>query len=494
MKRFSVIGTSHKIAPLEIREAIAFAPGEIPDALHCLRDEYGVPQSLLVSTCNRTEIITFSECADIEDRVMRFLKQRKGVDAAKIRKHMFSYQGVDAIRHLYEVAASLDSLVLGEYQILSQLKQAFSSASEADGTGKALNVLMHSALKVGKEVRASTGIGSGQLSVASVAVSFIRRTFDDLEKKTALLIGIGETGLITLRHLKDAGVGSIIIANRTLSRAQQAAREFDGQAVPLSELSDVLASADIVVSQTSASQPIITPRMAGKALKERGYRSMFIVDLAVPRDIEPKVGKLDGVYRYDVDDLQRVVEQTLEQRSAEMQRCEEMLEERVQAFVNGFRAMRVDPILAGIRAHADQLIQEELDRSSRKLDQLNQSERDEVERVIHRVVAKLLHPPMLAIKDEAREPTLGPEVWPFVESLFDLRGVLTTKGDQLAQPSRRARETGKLPTIHGEPIHGEPIHSEPGKDEPNDADSADQRAAALEEGVEPASSQSKVSR
>jgi len=445
MKRFAVIGTSHRIAPLEVREALAFQPHEIPGALSTLREEYDIPQALLVSTCNRTEVISFCEGDDAEDRVLAFLKRAKGIDPHKIKPHLFSHRGVEAIRHVFKVAASLDSLVLGEYQILSQLKQAYHSANEADGAGKALHVLMHSALKVGKEVRATTGIGAGQISVASVAVSFIKRTFDDLEKKTALLIGIGETGLITLRHLRDAGVGRIIVANRTLSRAQDAAREFGGEAYPLEDLDKVLPQADIVVSQTASPTPIITAKVAMRALRKRSYRSMFVVDLAVPRDIHPDAGKIDGVYRYDIDDLQRVVEQTLEHRSAEQERCEHMLEERVQSFCESFRTLTVDPLIAGIKAQAEQLVEQEFERSARKLSSLTEDERAEVKRLLSRTIAKLLHQPMLAIKDEARSSLLGPDVWSFVESMFDLRGLLTTGGDQLAQPSRRARITGKIP-------------------------------------------------
>ncbi|MCA8938674.1 MAG: glutamyl-tRNA reductase, partial [Planctomycetes bacterium] len=304
MERFIVTGLNHKFAPIEIRECLAFADQALPMALRSLREDFGVPQAVILSTCNRVEIIAFGKDRECAKRVRGFLSDFHHVEESFFSDHLYEHRGEDAVKHLFRVSSSLDSLVLGEYQILSQLKTAYQIATQEGTCGKAINALMQRAFALAKEVRARTAIGAGQLSVASVAVGFIKRTFENLAEKTVLLLGAGETAQITLRHLREAGVQDVIIANRTLEKAKELAEIFGGAAIPLDLVADYLPKADIVVSQTGATQPIITKKMVAKALKYRASGSLFFVDLAVPRDIATDVDRLDGVYRYDVDDLE----------------------------------------------------------------------------------------------------------------------------------------------------------------------------------------------
>jgi glutamyl-tRNA reductase len=417
MHRFAVTGLNHKFAPLEVRELLAFRPDILPKALRSLREDHGVAQSVILSTCNRVEIITFSDLPNAEPAVVRFLAEFHRLNEETFRPFLYHHVGTAAVEHVLRVAASLDSLVLGETQVLSQLKDSYAAASTEGATGKALNSLMHRAFAVAKDVHSQTGIGRGRLSVSSVAVDLIRRTFDDLGKKTALLIGLGETGELTLTHLREAGIGQVIVANRTHQRAEEIAKQFGGEAVPLSLLGDYLHRADIVVSQTASPSIIISRDMAEKAMKARGHRPVFMVDLAVPRDIHPEVDQIEGIYRYQVDDLERVVAEASEARSAELERSIEIVRAACAEFVRSQKQVTVEPVIAAIKEKADGLLEIELQRASGRLAALPPEAQAIVREISQRFANKLLHQPVQALKDEARAGA-DPALIQFAQKMF----------------------------------------------------------------------------
>jgi glutamyl-tRNA reductase len=304
------------------------------------------------------------------------------------------------VEHLLKVAASLDSLVLGETQILAQIKDAYAIAASEGATGKALNGLLHRAFSVAKEIHSQTAISRGRLSIATVAVDLIRRTFDDLDRRAVLLVGLGEMGELTLRHLREAGVGTVIVANRTHQRALDMAKTIDGEAIPLTLLADYLHRADIVVSQTAAPGIVISRDMVARAMKQRSGRSMFLVDLAVPRDIHPEADLVEGVYRYEIDDLQRVVAEASEARTAEVARALELVAAAKSEFVAGMRTVSVEPLLNAIRARHEAMLAAECQRVAAGLPPESAEAAREASR---RFMNKLLHQATMVIKDAARE-------------------------------------------------------------------------------------------
>lgn len=401
MHRFAVTGISHKFAPVEVRELLAFSGDSLPKALRQLRESSGVGQAVIVSTCNRVEIVTYCDVPEVHQVLARFLGDYHRVKAETFLPHLYSYTGEAAVEHVLKVACSLDSLVLGETQILAQIKDAYAVAAAEGATGKALNGLMHKAFAVAKEVHSQTGLSRGKLSIASVAVDLIRRTFDDLGKRTALLVGMGEMGELTLRHLREAGVGGVIVANRTHQRAVDMAKTIGGEAIPLDLLGDYLPRADIVVSQTAAPGIVISRAMVESAMRARGHRSLFLVDLAVPRDIHPEADRIEGVYRYEVDDLQRVVAEASEARTKEVTQALRIVQAACEEFVAGQRLVPVEPLLAAMHRRSEALLEAELARA--QIDALPPDAAEAVRSISRRFMNKLLHAPTVALKDEARK-------------------------------------------------------------------------------------------
>jgi len=308
------LGLNHKTAPVDIRERLTFGPDVIVGALRSLTEQTPANEAVIVSTCNRTELYCAVDTCDAETPVRDWLGRFHGVEGPLIAPHLYVHLDRSAVQHLLKVASGLDSMVLGEPQILGQVKGAFQTACDAASAGRLLGRLFQHTFSVAKQVRTDTAIGSSPVSVAFAAVSLARQIFSDLSKQTALLIGAGETIELAARHLHQHGVGRIIVANRTVERAHSVAAQFDGFAIGLTELSAHLPEADIVVSSTASPLPVLGKGAVENALKRRRHRPMFMVDIAVPRDIEPEVDQLSDVYLYTVDDLQGVVEEGLRSR------------------------------------------------------------------------------------------------------------------------------------------------------------------------------------
>jgi glutamyl-tRNA reductase len=401
MQRFVVLGINHKYAPLEVRERLAYPDRRIPGALRTIRERAGCDEAVLLSTCNRVEVYAFTDDEGARSGILSALAADQSLKPEFLSQYCYFHRGRDAVAHLLRVAGGLDSLVLGETQILSQVKKAYLLAQSENFTGKALNGLFHRAFQAAKRLHTETGISEGQLSTSSIAVRFINRVFEDLRDKTALLVGVGEVGELTLTYLREAGIGRVIVVSRSIERAREAADRFEGDAVPFDLLGDYLPSAHIVITQTSAEGRIFTRKDFMQSQKKRGYGSVFVLDLAVPRDVAEDAAELDGVYLYNVDDLEQVVAEHAMERSRELEQCRAIIEDEIEHFLKGFQSYAAGPLITELRARATQIKEEEVSRLLARFPDLPESAHREISAFSARLMNKLLHQQIQAIKDQA---------------------------------------------------------------------------------------------
>ena len=359
-------GINHKTAPVDIREKVSFAPEKIPYALKDLTSNSDFNEAAILSTCNRTEIYCGMKEYN-ENRVVEWLSDFHRLESGKVRPYTYLHPDHDAVRHMLRVASGLDSLVLGEPQILGQMKTAFTAANEAGTTGKILNRLFQHTFKSAKQVRTDTAIGSSPVSVAFAAVSLGKQIFGDLSGKSVMLIGAGETIELAARHLHEQGIGKMIVANRTVEKAHKLTEEFGGYAISLTEIPDHLSEADIVISSTASPLPILGKGAVESALKDRRHQPMFMVDIAVPRDIEPEVDNLEDVYLYTVDDLQEVIQENMKSRQDAAKQAEEIIDTQVVHFMDWVDAQGSVSTIRAFRAQADRTREEMLIKSSKML-------------------------------------------------------------------------------------------------------------------------------
>jgi len=361
-------GINHNTAPVNIRENIAFTADVLPAALDSLKQHPNVIEAVVVSTCNRTEIYCHLD-GDYDNAINLWLHDFHKQVPDSLTEYLYQYEGHDAIRHLLRVACGLDSMVLGEPQILGQIKTAYSQALNAKTLGKSLGRLFQHAFTVAKQVRTDTAIGNSPVSIAFAAVSLAKQIFSNLADSTALLIGAGETIELVARHLKDNGIGRIIIANRTIEKAHTIALQVEGYAIALSEMPAHVAEADIVISSTASQLPILGKGTVERALKQRKRRPIFMVDIAVPRDIEAEVGNLEDIYLYCVDDLHEIIEENLQSRRDAAQQAEEIIDTQVEHFIAWLRSQDAVPIIQSIRANAEHESEQLLQKSLKQLEQ-----------------------------------------------------------------------------------------------------------------------------
>jgi len=361
-------GINHNTAPVNIRESIAFNADVLPAALDSLKQHPNVVEAVVVSTCNRTEIYCHLD-GDYDNAISLWLHQFHQQPTDSLAEFLYQYEGDEAIRHLLRVACGLDSMVLGEPQILGQIKKAYSDALNAKIIGKSLGKLFQHAFSVAKQVRTDTAIGNSPVSVAFAAVSLAKQIFSKLADSTALLIGAGETIELAARHLKDNGVGRIIIANRTIEKAHSVALQVDGYAIGLSEMPAHLAEADIVISSTASQLPILGKGTVERALKERKRRPIFMVDIAVPRDIEAEVGNLEDIYLYCVDDLHDIIEENIQSRRDAAQQAEEIIDTQVEHFAAWLRSQDAVPVIQAIRSNAENESEQLLQKALKQIEQ-----------------------------------------------------------------------------------------------------------------------------
>ena len=415
-----IVGLSHKTAPVEIREKLAFAPTAMEQPLRQMLELPAVAEGLIVSTCNRVELCAATkepEAAIAELR--RFLAVYHEISPDEINDNLYDYQGEEAIRHLFRVASSLDSMVLGEPQILGQIKTAYGYAAEFKTAGLILNRFLHKAFSVAKRVRTETAIASNAVSVSFAAVELARKIFDRLDNKGVMIIGAGEMCELAAKHFISNGVSKVIVTNRTFERAEKLATEFAGKAVPFDSFVDHLAEVDIVMTSTGAPNFILGKRQMEEVLKRRKNKPMFLIDIAVPRDIDPKVNKLDNAYLYDVDDLQGVVQANIKERQKEAGKAEAIVEQEIGQFHHWLGNLEVKPTIIALRQKLEEIRRQELEKTFGNLKDLSTKQRKSIEAMAGAIINKILHPPTTVLK-RTQDDTSGEDYVDAIRTLFDL--------------------------------------------------------------------------
>ncbi|MBB1438106.1 glutamyl-tRNA reductase [Shewanella sp. SG41-4] len=398
-----IIGINHKTATVDLREKVAFSPDRIHDAMKSLASRTRTGEAVIVSTCNRTEL--YCNNAEKED-IIEWLEDYHGLDHSDLMPCIYAYEEQVAVKHLMRVASGLDSLVLGEPQILGQVKQAFVKAKEAGTIALTIDRLFQNTFSVAKKVRTDTEIGAAAVSVAFAAVSMAKHIFSSLSTTKVLLIGAGETIELVAKHLKDNGVASMVVANRTIERAQAMCEEFNATAITLEQIPDFLAKADIVISSTASPLPILGKGMVEKALKQRRHQPMLLVDIAVPRDIEAEVGELDDAFLYTVDDLHSIIEQNMASRKEAAEQAELITEDQSHIFMEWIRSLESVDSIREYRSQSLAIKDELVERALNKLSQGSDSEQVILE-LANRLTNRLIHSPTQALTSASRQGDLN---------------------------------------------------------------------------------------
>ncbi len=410
-----ILGLNHNTAPVEIREQVVFSGDEIDRALAAIAALHGVAEAVLLSTCNRTEIYVDATDEGLEE-LQQWLQTDQALDEAASAA-LFTLDKEDAIRHLFRVACGLDSMVLGEPQILGQLKDAFRQGEKQKTTGKRLNRLFHHTFSVAKKVRTDTEIGASPVSVAYAAVNLADQFFAGFSQHTALLIGAGVTIELVAKHLDRKGIGRLFVANRDLGRAQRLATQFDGFALPLSELEGTLPEADILISSTASTEPVVTIAQMKAAIKARRRRPVFAVDIAVPRDLDPEISALDDVYLYTIDDLDKVIVEGQNNREAAAVDANRILDDETQRYLNIERSKEVAPIITALRDHGDELRDQVLAQAQRRLAKGSSTE-EVLDYVTSSLLKKLLHQPSVRLREAGEQSDQD-----FIDTIRELFGL-----------------------------------------------------------------------
>lgn len=430
MQHIVLVGLNHKVAPVEVRERLAFTGSSLEDALARSRSADGTcaygSEGVILSTCNRLEVYTVASCRDEgQESVCRFLEDYHGESQETFRPYLYTYTDEEAVRHLFSIAAGLDSMVLGEHQILGQVTEAMDLALAHDAAGKVLAALFRHAVEAGKRARTETAIGQGTTSVSHVAVELARKIFGDLATCRVLLVGAGEMAELAAQALIESGAESFSILNRTRERAERLAGRFDGRPLGWGQLDEALLWADIIIASTGAPHAIFHPGNVGQAVRWRRNRALFFIDIAVPRNVDPGAARLEGVYLYDIDDLEAVVESSLAERRREVPKVKAIINEVQDEFMAWYASLDVVPTIVDLRKQAHSVRKAEVERALRRLDGLTDHDREIIEAMAERIVNKLLHDPTICLKRRAS----GSDGYRYVQVARDLFG-LHGKGEQ----------------------------------------------------------------
>jgi glutamyl-tRNA reductase len=404
MLELIIIGLNHKTAPIEIRERLAFQESEIEKALSQAHSLPSLKENMILSTCNRVELYAISQeveksIGDLKDFLSRF----HSLPLDLFEKSLYLMVGEEAVRHIFRVASSLDSMVVGEPQILGQIKAAYTLATESKTSGLILHRLLHRAFSVAKRVRTETRIGNSAVSVSSVAVELAERIFGSLEQRTILLIGAGEMCELAARHLMAGGAEKILVTNRTYDRALSLARQFDGEAIHFEDMGQGLRKADIVISATDATQYLIDCEQMVRVMKERKQRPIFFIDIADPRDIAPEVGDLENIYLYNIDDLQKVANENIKDREKETQKAQAIVQDEVAKFVRWYQSLEITPTIIALREKCEEIRKRELEKMLSIHPHLSEKERQSLEAMTSAIVNKILHDPFSRLKRNDEE-------------------------------------------------------------------------------------------
>ncbi len=386
------LGINHKTAPVNIREKVSFAPDHLEEALQDLTTQTNIKEAAILSTCNRTELVCHTEKPEDSEVIIDWFRNYHKLKADELEPFVYLHPEQHAVQHLLRVACGLDSLVLGEPQILGQIKTAYRTAVQAGTVGTLLGKLFQYTFSVAKQIRSDTAIGSSPVSVAFAAVSLAKQIFSSFKNQTVLLIGAGETIELAARHLHENGIGRIIIANRTVDKAHTLAKEFNGFAISLKEIPSHLAEADIVISSTGSPLPILGKGAIERAMKVRRHAPMLMVDIAVPRDIEPEAAELEDIYLYTVDDLQEIIEEGLKNRKEAALQAEEIIDTEVSHFMGWIRSLQAVDSIREYRVKAEALREQELEKAMRMIEKGMPTE-EVLQRFSRGLTNKLIHTP-----------------------------------------------------------------------------------------------------
>jgi glutamyl-tRNA reductase len=415
-----VAGLSHRNAPVELRERLAIEEDKLREVLSDLQATSVVPEVVVLSTCNRVEVYGVAEApGEARALVFRHLCRQRGVELGLVEDALYTHLESDAVRHAFRVAASLDSMMIGEPQILGQVKDAFALAQACETVGPQLHTLFSQAFSVAKRVRTETEIARHAVSVSFAAVELAKKIFAGLSGRAVLLVGAGKMSELAAKHLVEQGAFPIYVANRTWSRAQDLARSLSGTPVQWEELQTALGSVDIVVTSTGATQPVISQSMVARIMHGRRGRPLFFIDIAVPRDVEPGVDRLDDVYRYDIDDLKQVVDANLRERAREAQRAETLVEREVGKFLVRQGDVEVIPTIVSLRARLEEIRLAEVKRTLARLPDASPEQRAAIEALSTGIVNKILHAPITKLRESSRAG-VSRTVLELVHELFGL--------------------------------------------------------------------------
>ncbi|HZP62693.1 MAG TPA: glutamyl-tRNA reductase [Terriglobales bacterium] len=415
---FQLIGVNHKTAPVEVRERLAIPETRLPEALRSFTQHDGVDEGMILSTCNRVELLARTKNGGADLRA--FLGQFFNMDRSVMDPHLYEYRERDAVRHVFRVASSLDSMVIGEAQILGQVKEAYATARAVGAVNSQLDQLLTRAFAVAKRVRTETAVGSSAVSVASVAVELAQKIFGSLNGKSVYLVGAGKMTELAARHLLAHGAASIFVANRTYDRAIRLAQKFNGQAIEFNRLYDTCDRADIVITSTGAPHAIFRREHGEMFLSRRKNRPMFFIDIAVPRDVDAEMNKLDGIFVYDIDDLQQAVASHVTDREKEAEKANNIIDTEVERFQARIQTLDVVPTIVSLQDHLETIRQAEIDRVRGRLGAITSEQEMAIEALTRGIVNKIMHTPISTLKTAARESE-ATTVVELVRRLFNLQ-------------------------------------------------------------------------
>jgi glutamyl-tRNA reductase len=415
------VGLNHRTAPVHVRERLSVAEAKLPELIASLTAMNGVDGGAIVSTCNRVETYVSASSEDIIASVVDWLSERAGAERAELENHLYILRHGDVVKHLFRVAAGLDSMIIGEPQIHGQVRAAFLASQQCGALDALLTQVFEQTMRVAKKVRTDTGIGEHAVSVPYAAIELAKKIFGELEGLQALLLGAGEIGELTAEHLAGSGVRQIFVANRAYERGVQLAERFGGAAIQFSAIEPFLATCDIVIASTAAPHFVIERGQVERALESRKMKNLFLIDLSVPRNIDPAIAKIDGAYLYNIDDLQLVAESNRELRTKKAQQAEEIVAREVESFRRRIAAMDAVPTIVELQQRLEQIRAAELEKCLRRVGPMNPEQREAIEMMTTQMVNKILHYPILQLK-EADEPQEQREsIRKTIRKIFGLR-------------------------------------------------------------------------
>ncbi|HYA12474.1 MAG TPA: glutamyl-tRNA reductase [Thermodesulfovibrionales bacterium] len=402
-----VVGLNHNTADVEVREKVAFNESRLEEGLRKFRELPEVEEAVILSTCNRVELYAnVKDTVKASESIKTFLSEFHDINMALLDKALYIYDDVNAIRHIFKVASSLDSMVIGEPQILGQLKEAFEIALEKKMTGILLNRLMKKAISVAKRVRRETRIAENAVSISFAAVELAKKIFTDLSEKVFMLLGAGEMAELAARHLMRNGVKEVIVANRSYSRACELAKEFTGRPVKLDDFLQEMVHSDIVICSTGAPHYILLKDQMQRVMKDRKQRPVFLIDISVPRNIDPKINDLDNVYLYNIDDLQGIVDTNMFERKKEAEKAEKIIEEEIEPFLKWLSSLDSVPTIVALRERAEEIKREEFEKLMNRFPDMEEGQKKAIEYMASAIMNKLIHPPTVALKEDPEDKDL----------------------------------------------------------------------------------------